>query len=154
MMLYIESLTGEIERDHPELGMYNQLREMSQVTGPGASRLFGDVEALVMDAQANYDTQTIKALQMAVAIGGWRLSQGDWIQGTRQQQAFAGFDLDSFKAGDLDFEIEERPLIPVTEEEELSIERQKLALEGDKQGLAAMNQTGGIAARLRQAVPA
>ena len=106
---YVEKLLGEIESDHPELTFYQQLREMSQVTGPAAQRLMGDVQALVMDAQANYDQQLIKAFQMAVAIGGWRLSQGDWGPAVnRQQEAYRGFDLESYRRGDLDFSIEDR----------------------------------------------
>ena len=127
-LLYIESLIGEIEHDHPELTFYSQLRDMSQVTGPAASRLMGDVQALLADAQATYDQQLIKAIQMAVAIGGWRLQERAWTFGTRQQQAFAGFNLDSYKAGDLDFMIDERELLPLTELEKMEIESKKIGL--------------------------
>ena len=48
---HIDRLIREIEADHPELTMYQQMREMSQITGPAADRLFGDVAALV-DAAA------------------------------------------------------------------------------------------------------
>lgn len=149
---YVEKLLGEIESDHPELTFYQQLREMSQVTGPAAQRLMGDVQALVMDAQANYDQQLIKAFQMAVAIGGWRLSQGDWGPAVnRQQEAYRGFDLESYRKGDLDLGIDERPLIPVTEKEQLELDRMRLALENDRQGLNQQNQAPAIAARLRGA---
>jgi len=131
---YMEKLIEEIEHDHPELTFYSQLRDMSQVTGPAASRLMGDVQALLADAQATYDQQMIKSIQMAVAIGGWRLQERAWTFATRQQQAFAGFNLGSYKAGDLDFMIDERDLLPLTELEKMEIESKKISIkEAEKQ---------------------
>lgn len=150
-MASLERIIAEVEADHPELTFYQQLRDMQQVTGPGAARLMGDVEALVGDAQANYDEQMRKALQMAVAIGGWRLSQGDWGSPNRQQAAYQGFDLDSYDRGDLDFEIDARPLIPLTKLEQLEIERQELALQNDRAGGMTENRPAAIADRLRMA---
>lgn len=118
---YMEQLLAEIEHDHPEIVMYNKLREMSQVTGPAAERLVGDAAAYVAEARSNYDTQSIKLFQMAVAIAGWRANTGAW--GTnlkRQQQAFLPFSLESYAAGDLDFEIGVRPIVaraPLTPDE-------------------------------------
>jgi hypothetical protein len=109
---YIAKLIEEIENDHPELTMYNELRAMSTVTGPAAERMIGDAAAYIVDARANYDTQSIKLFQMAVAIAGWRVNTGAWGTLTRQQQAFASFDLESYGKGDLDFEIGVRPIVP------------------------------------------
>lgn len=118
---YMDKLLGEIEADHPEIVMYAQLREMSQVTGPGADRLVGDTLAYVQEARSNYDTQTIKSHQMAVAIAGWRANTGAWGRNlTRQQQAFLPFGLDSYQKGDLDFEIMPRSLFPPAPKEEMS----------------------------------
>lgn len=115
---FMEKLLAELEDQKPELTLYKQLREMSQVTGPGAQRMIGDAAAPVYEAQALYDTQSIKLFQMAVAIGGWRASQGDWGAAlTRQQQKFALFDLESYAAGQLDFAILPRPLVPITGQE-------------------------------------
>lgn len=149
----IESILAEIERDHPELGMWAQLREMTQVTGPGADRLFGDVATYVQDARANYDTQITKLFQMSAAIGGWRIQTGAWGQAlTRQQEAFRPFDLQSYERGDLDFEILPRPLVPRTAMERISEERQRLGLERDKAAGAAnvldRQIPAGIAARI------
>lgn len=117
----IDRLTAEIEADHPELTMYRELRKMSQVTGPAAQRLMGDVAGLVTDAQANYDVQMVKLLQMAVAIGGWRANTGGWGNRlTAQQRKFLPFDLDSYRAGQLDFTILPRPLIPAVPGEGLA----------------------------------
>lgn len=148
-LLHIDKLMGEIERDHPEITMYHELRQMSQVTGPAAERLFGDVEIYVNDARAAYDTQSIKLFQMAVAIGGWRAGMGDWGRMLNQQQsAFLPFDLDSYTAGDLNLEILPRPLIPATRREALELERLEQGIENDRQG-ATMAQ--GVADRLRLA---
>ncbi len=117
---YVESLIAEIEHDFPELTFYRELRQMSQVTGPAAARLTGDVGAKVLRAQAGYDQQSIKLFQMAVAIAGWRLSRGDYGGATAQQRKFAGFDLASYERGELDFAIMPRPLVPLTEGEQIA----------------------------------
>jgi hypothetical protein len=119
-ILYMQELMGELENDFPELSYYRQMREMSTVTGPAASRLVGDVMSKVYEASANYDRASIAAFQMALAIGGWRLSQGDWGRNgpvTVQQRRFAPFDLTSYARGELDFTIAPRPLIIPTENE-------------------------------------
>jgi hypothetical protein len=152
-MPYLESLLTEIERDYPELGMYRDLRQMTQVTGPGAQRVMGDVAANVWESAANYDQQLMKAQQMAIAIGGWRASTGAWGSSlTRQQVKFRPFNLDSYAKGDLDHTIMPRPLIPVTEAERLAGERQKVTLEADRNMLTG--ETAGIAARLTAAAGA
>ena len=145
---HIERLLAEIEHDHPELTFYTELRGMQNVTGPAALALMGDVWGLLSDAQAVYDQQLTKALQMAVAIGGWRLSQRHWRNPTRQQQAFAGFDLESYARGDLDFTIDERPLIPANEADQINLDRQRLALKQDQQNANPQNQPAAIAQRL------
>lgn len=157
----MEHLIAEIEADHPEMTMYQKLREMSQVTGPGAARMFGDVATLVDAARAQYDRATVALCQMAVAIGGWRLKNGDWAWPDQQQGAFAGFDLDSYAAGRLDVAIRSRPLVPLTEQEQIEIERQRLALAADKAYGAggapdgnAQAAPAGVVARLQAAAQA
>ncbi len=115
-----KALLEELERDFPELGMYQRLREMSQVTGPGADRMMGDVRARRDEAAANYDAQMIKLHQMGVAIAGFRASSGAWGVLTEQQRKFLPFGLQSYERGDLDHTILPRPLVPVTEEEQLN----------------------------------
>jgi hypothetical protein len=112
---YIDKLLAEIEADHPELLMFRQLREMSQVTAPGAAQIMGDTYARVIEAQASYDQQSIKLFQQAVAIAGWRLETGAWADVDRQRLKFGGFDLGSYTRGDLDFGIAPRPLVPPTQ---------------------------------------
>jgi hypothetical protein len=153
---HIDRLLAEIERDHPELGMYAKLREMSTVTGPGADRMFGDVAALVGEARAQYDQQTTKLFQMCIAIAGWRAASGAWglrSQLSSQQTAFAGFDLDSYARGDLDLSIQSRPLVLPSPEDELRLEQMRAALDADKAMRATSDGTpAGVADRLRQAV--
>jgi len=107
-------LLTAIEGNHPELTFWRQLREMSQVTGPAAERLTGDVTAKVVEAQANYDQQNISLWRMAVAIAGMRANSGAWGQLSPQQQKFSPFDLSSYERGDLDMAIAERPLLAET----------------------------------------
>jgi hypothetical protein len=115
--MYMDKLIAEIEQDHPELSMYRELRQMSQVTGPAAARLVGDVASRVYDAAANYDQQSIKLFQMAVAIAGFRANGNGWQNLTRQQAKFKMFNLDSYERGDLDFAIMPRPIMQPTKTE-------------------------------------
>lgn len=124
-LLYVQELLKEIEHDLPELGMYQELRSMSALTGPAASRLLGDVQAKVCSAASQYDQATKQALQMTVAIAGWRLGRGDWKRKDRQQVNFKGFDLTSYEAGDLDIEIQPRPLVPIVETERWDAEQKR-----------------------------
>jgi hypothetical protein len=111
---HIGRLLDEIEQDHPELTFYKELRAMSQVTGPAASRLVGDVTSRFGEAAAIYDQANIKLFQMAVAIAGFRANSGAWGTLNRQQQKFTPFDLDSYRRGDLDMAIMPRPLLVPT----------------------------------------
>jgi hypothetical protein len=116
-LLWVQNQVKEIEADHPELSMYQALRSMSSVTGPAASRLMGDVANLVYSAEASYDQQSVKLFQMAVAIAGFRVNNGDWGPSnslTRQQQKFRPFGLDSYQRGDLDISILPRPIVEPT----------------------------------------
>ena len=142
---YLTQLLEEIEADLPEIVMDEQLRSMSQVTGPGAAQMMSDVAAKLWEAQANYDAGLVKLMQMSAAIGGWRLSRGDWgprSQLTAQQLAFAGFDLTSYARNELEIELMPRPLVPATPAERLG----QWALEKDVLGLsdAEMRRRAGI----------
>lgn len=116
-MAYMAALTTELEQDHPELTFYKELRAMSQVTGPAAARLVGDVQSRFAEAAASYDQGNIKLFQMAVAIAGFRANSGAWGVLNSQQQKFTPFNLDSFKKGDLDMTIMPRPLLIPTRSE-------------------------------------
>lgn len=115
----IGRLVASIEKNHPELSLYRELRTMSQVTGPAASRLVADASAPLIEAQAAYDQQSIKLFQMVVAIGGYRANTtwGRESPLTKQQQKFLPFDLDSYASGALDMAIMPRPLMAPTRTE-------------------------------------
>lgn len=113
----MHDLIAEIENDHPELSFYKELRTMSQVTGPGAQRMMGDVEQLVVEAQASYDQANMRLFQMAVAIAGFRANSGNWGTLNSQQQKFTDFNLDSYEKGDLEIAIMPRPLLNPTKME-------------------------------------
>jgi hypothetical protein len=133
----MDHLLLEIEHDFPELGMYQELRKMSEVTGPGAARMMGDVYSRVLEVSSNYDTQSIKLFQMATAIGGFRYKQNleGWRLRTAAQAKFAPFDLDSYARGDLSMAIMPRPLIPMTEDDTISLIGKRLANAKAAQGI-------------------
>ncbi len=153
-MARIDWLAAQIEDTHPELTLYQRLREQSEVTGPGAERMAGDAAMYVFDARANYDAGSTRLFQMAAAIGGWRANSGAWGPIlTAQQQKFLPFDLDSYRRGDLDLQIMPRPLFPMTPTEEIQYRREKMLLEHDEAGVQAGAQTmpQTVANRLRLA---
>jgi len=116
---HVEALLTEVERDHPELSLWQSMRSMNQVSGIAVSRLFGDAQAYIFEAQANYDAALVRLMQMSIAIAGMRQdeSDGGWAVQNYQQKKFASYDLDSYRKGDLDFFILPRPLVPLTEQE-------------------------------------
>src|SRR6266581_834892 len=114
---YMATLQKEIEEDHPELTFYKELRAMSQVTGPAAARLVGDVANRFAEVAAVCDQANVKLFQMAVAIAGFRANSGAWGSLNRQQQKFTPFDLQSYDRGDLDMAIMPRPLLVPTRQE-------------------------------------
>jgi hypothetical protein len=123
----IDRIIKGIEKKCPEITFYSELRSMTQLTGPGASRLLGDVDRKVKMVAAGYDHELIKLLQMGIAIAGWRLRGGDdkWAERTTAQEKFDGFDLDSYAKGDLDFDIMPRDLVPMTPKDRLEIIQMK-----------------------------
>lgn len=134
---YMQMLTTEIEQDHPEVVFYRELRAMSQVTGPAATRLMGDVVTAVNEAAQNYDAGSARIFRMALAIAGWRARSGAWGPLDREQQAFTPFDLDSLSNGDLDFSIMPRPLLTQSETEKLQVEQLRLSVEAQRTAAAA-----------------
>ena len=149
VLAYADRLIREIEDDHPELGMYKELRQMSTVTGPGAERMLGDAATYIHDARSNYDTQSAKLFQMAVAVGGFRAGSGAWGRSlTEQQKKFLPFGLDSYRRGELDLDILPRPIVPETPRERIERERMQQALDADRAGTSAQGIPAGIAQRI------
>lgn len=132
----IDALIAEVEADLPEIVMDQQLRAMSQVTGPGAEGMIGDVRARYDETMGNLDTAVTKIMQMLVSIGCHRANGGDWDADdgtlTRAQALFritetvavtdadgnvtwsdsgVPIGLDSYQRGALALSITRRPLI-------------------------------------------
>lgn len=137
-------LQTEIEADHPEVTMYRQLRTMSQVTGPAAERLMGDVVEAVGEASANYDAGSVHAFAMCLAIGGWRANRGDWGPLAKEQSVFAPFNLDLLANGS-PIRLLPRPLIAMNEMEQLELQQLRDTI---KAGVAAT-----VTANLRENLP-
>ncbi len=128
----LDRIVAGIERKCPEVTFYEQLRGMTQLTGPAAARLLGDVEHRVRSISSGYDRQLTKLLQMGVAMAGWRYQEGDegWADRNGEQKKFANFNLDSYDSGDLNLDIMPRELVPMTAMERIQlIAAKKAALE-------------------------
>lgn len=148
-MAMIEFVRDGILAENPEASFFRELREMSQVTAPGAERLLGDAAARCRRARANHDTQTTKRIQMAISMMGMRAHQRNtpgWSGTlTKRQQAFAAYDLDSYQRGVLDFGISDRPVILPTEAERIDLIDQTSRL-----GSWALGQLGKDDAEIKQ----
>lgn len=117
ILLYDRAM-AQLERYYSELTLYETLRKMNQVTGPGADRLVGDVARKVRRSASGYDTNTVKLLQMSEAIGGFRFRNGFWPRQTSQHQLFADFDLSSYDENRLQMAIRPRTLLVTTPADE------------------------------------
>lgn len=98
----VEKLITEIERDTPELALH-RIRQSGNLTAPGVKAGFGDAINKIGGAMNRYDACLVRAIQMALTIGG--------IGG---YDGFQAFDLTSYERGDLELNIKERPVIDDT----------------------------------------
>jgi hypothetical protein len=109
----------ELEKDTPELSMWSQARQSGgDTTGEGMDRQMGDINGRYIPIMQTHDMATTKWLQMGMTMAGWAINAGLWgPRGrlTKDQLKFADFTLDSYKAGELDFDIVPRPLISPSE---------------------------------------
>lgn len=131
----VQDLKAFILEANPEASFYHELRQMSTLTGPAVERALGDVTSRVTRARAGYDPQTVKLMQMATAICGYRYhdaGENGWRRNgglTKRDTVFANFDLGSYVAGDLDMTILGRPVVPQTEQERVMLLLDKERLE-------------------------
>lgn len=105
---------------NPEADFYNQLRQMTTLTGVAAERALGDAVGRVTLARARYDTQSVKLFQMAVAMCGMAANSGVWGALDARDRVYQPFNLDSYKSGQLDLVILPRPVVPETRAEQLA----------------------------------
>lgn len=106
----IQEMLGELERDLPELSMH-RLREGGNLTAPGVRAAYSDAIDRITDARSNYDDALVRALRMAIAIGG-----------LNRYDKFRPYTLDFYRNGDADFFIADRPVVSdeLTEEQTVS----------------------------------
>lgn len=95
----LEMLLTEIETDHPELSLH-RIRQGERVTAPGTATSYDDAIQRIKDFRGVVDNGMVRAHQMAISIGGFRGYDG-----------FSSFGLNSYDAGDLDIQIDDRPVI-------------------------------------------
>jgi hypothetical protein len=130
----VTDLKAGVEKNIPETTVFEEMRTMTQITGPAAARLFGDVEPKYRTiASGSYDRSLVKLIQMGISMSGWRVNNGDW-DGTRtvddvgkpivglteRQERFRSFNLGSYGQGKMNLVIMPRQLFPATLEERLT----------------------------------
>ena len=92
------------ERDYPEL-TDDVWGNDARVEGVKTAR--ARVGAKITNRRENYDAGLVRALQMAIAIGGMR-----------GYPKYSGFGLESYQEGKLDFRVDDRPVFPVDVDED------------------------------------
>lgn len=109
----IRSILRVIEQEHPEL-----TADLALATGDASGRALRvakeKAEALVVQRRATYDDALCRAHKMAVSIGG-----------LRGYPAYSAFNANSYKNGDLDHQIGQRPVFAMTAWEMLEEELER-----------------------------
>lgn len=100
---HIREILTDMEKDHPELKLM-VLRASGTTSGAALRTAQEPVEVVVNQRRTTYDDGLRRALQMAISIGGYR-------------GLFPGIGLDSYKAGDIDFQVGERPVFGTSEQD-------------------------------------
>lgn len=95
----VQAILIEIERDMPELSLH-RIREGGNLTAPGIEAGYSDAIEKIVEARGNYDDGLVRALQMGISIGGYN-----------RYDNFLPFSLDSYRMGNLEFTIAERPVV-------------------------------------------
>ena len=101
----LESHIKTIEDNLPEIAVGKAMQ--SGLSGAALENAFAPVVARVRAVRGNMDSGLVRAHQMAIAIAGMR----------GYDPAFRGFDLNSFKQGQLDHGIGDRPILPTSPSE-------------------------------------
>ena len=107
----IKAIIEEMERDYPELQM-DIWNAGSNESGRALRIARQRTETKAQARRANYDSELVRAQQMAIAIGGYR----------GYGEEFRGFGLDSYAAGQLDHQIGKRSVFATDPLDDLEIE--------------------------------
>jgi hypothetical protein len=114
---YLKELILSIGGDYPELEYKQILKESAQMSGIALERLLTPAQNRLDGAQSYYNEQIVKLRQMQLAVGGMRANGGGWTMRTKQQAVFRPFNLNSYQAGNLDFQLKPSVLISLNEKE-------------------------------------
>lgn len=98
----ISRMNDALGDDYPEL-MLIKMTTRGQLSGVALDIAREPIRDKVVERRGRYDDFLVRIQQMAIAIGGWRGYDG-----------YEGFNLDSYKNGDLDHSIGERPIFKST----------------------------------------
>lgn len=93
---YLKLFLDDRLQDYPEL-KYDRLLTSGEVSGEALRQARKPAEAKIQERRTGYDDGLVRAMQMAIAIGGFRGYEG-----------YAGFGLESYAAGDLAMRISSR----------------------------------------------
>lgn len=121
--ILLDDIKDGIFNANPEGRFYEIVGSLSQATGPGIERAAGDVINRMKRFRNAVDPHYIKIFQMAIAIMGWRIKNGDYGPLLRWHEPFRPYDLLSFGLGALDCAMLDRPVVPETETEKLTVEQ-------------------------------
>jgi hypothetical protein len=114
----------EIESDLPQLALQQMRNSTGDSSGIAIENLYSDATDIIGEEQGNYLFGLQRALQMAISMASYRGYEG-----------FAGYNLDSYENGSLDFDFRPKALF----QDKLSLkERVELALQAVKSEGAAM----------------
>lgn len=139
----LQLVMDAILAEAPEARYAQQILGMTQVTAPGIERALGPIVGRVKRARANHDPQTVKLHQMALAMLGYRLTNGHYparvvSERPARYEAFRPFDLGSYGRGLLDFTIPDRPVIPETAKERVDLALLRMQAGVDRVALAEL----------------
>lgn len=116
-------LVEQTLQDYPEL-RYELIRASGDANAKALAEARKPAESKVRARRVAYDQAVLRATQAALAIGGWRYSQ------TRDPRLadYAGFGLESYARGQLDFRIGPRPVFESTPADRIEEETARAAL--------------------------
>lgn len=110
-LAWVERMQADIRDALPELTLSKDLSGTREL---GVRATVEQVEHDLNLAASGADRGIVKLLQMCCAIGGELLEQGVWPNPTGAQELFRPFNLDSYDAGDLEADTEDREVLPPT----------------------------------------
>ncbi len=121
----LERQLKSFESDYPELQAATIMRDNSQLSGAALERMLGPAQNRLDGVQPGYNQQLIKLRQMQIAVAGMRVNGGGWSQLTEAQRLFKSYNLNSYAAGDLNFNLKDGKLVHDTESEVEDLKKKK-----------------------------